>query len=259
MQLSIACSWRLVEAAQSIPNALPNDKSVLNGQNEATWLAQQAKAQGFSVMRLFGIADVNWGQGSALQTSPGAARTPSCCPRGPGIMQSHALSAAAVAIAALACAQCKVLEHQAPQSPGALTQQVSAAPGILSSCGDACDAGQYDETVFKAIDYILDQMSQQGIRVIVAFIDYWKKTDGVQQVRSPGHCLVAVVLYRHRRAACICSSWAAAAGMDGHKIQVDEHNMDSAKFSGAFTAAMPAPCREDTIRICFVCNQVRPG
>ena len=43
-------------------------------------------------------------------------------------------------------------------------------------------AGQYNEAVFKAIDYILDQMSQQGIRVIVAFIDYWKKTDGVQQV-----------------------------------------------------------------------------
>ena len=37
--------------------------------------------------------------------------------------------------------------------------------------------------MFKAIDYVLDQMSQQGIRVIVAFIDYWKQTDGVQQAR----------------------------------------------------------------------------
>ena len=43
-------------------------------------------------------------------------------------------------------------------------------------------AGQYNEQVFKAIDYILDQMSQNGIRVIVALIDYWKKTDGVEQV-----------------------------------------------------------------------------
>ena len=67
-----ACSWRLVEAAQGIPNALPSDKGVLGGQNEAAWLAQQAKAQGFTVMRLFGIADINWGEGSALQTSPGA-------------------------------------------------------------------------------------------------------------------------------------------------------------------------------------------
>lgn len=45
-------------------------------------------------------------------------------------------------------------------------------------------AGQYNEVVFKAIDYILDQMGQQGIRVIIAFIDYWKQTDGVQQARA---------------------------------------------------------------------------
>ena len=63
---------------------------------------------------------------------------------------------------------------------------------VLSRCRVACNAGQYDEAVFKAIDYILDQMSQQGIRVIVAFIDYWKKTDGVQQVRPPGHHAAAV-------------------------------------------------------------------
>lgn len=42
--------------------------------------------------------------------------------------------------------------------------------------------GQYNENVFKAIDFILDQMAQNGIRVIIAIIDYWKKTDGVEQV-----------------------------------------------------------------------------
>jgi hypothetical protein len=42
----------------------------------------------------------------------------------------------------------------------------------------------YNETVFKTIDYILDQMRQSGIRVIVALTDYWKTTDGVQQVRN---------------------------------------------------------------------------
>ncbi|KAK9903432.1 hypothetical protein WJX75_005512 [Coccomyxa subellipsoidea] len=104
-------SWRLIEAAQAIDNALPQDKSVLNGQNEATYLAQQAKTFGFNTMRLFGLADVNYNEGSPLQSSP----------------------------------------------------------------------GQYNEQVFKAIDYILDQMSQNGIRVIVALIDYWKKTDGVEQ------------------------------------------------------------------------------
>ena len=45
-------------------------------------------------------------------------------------------------------------------------------------------AGVYNETVFKGIDYTLDQMANQGIRVIIAFIDYWKQTDGVQQARS---------------------------------------------------------------------------
>ena len=36
--------------------------------------------------------------------------------------------------------------------------------------------------MFKAIDFILNEMGKQGIRVIVALIDYWKTTDGVQQV-----------------------------------------------------------------------------
>lgn len=69
--LCLFCSWRLVEAAQGIQNALPNDKSVLGGLNEATYLAQQANAHGLNVMRLFGIADVNYNEGSPLQPSPG--------------------------------------------------------------------------------------------------------------------------------------------------------------------------------------------
>lgn len=40
----------------------------------------------------------------------------------------------------------------------------------------------YNEPVFKSIDYILNEMAKQGIKVIVALIDYWKATDGVQQV-----------------------------------------------------------------------------
>ncbi|CAK0786609.1 hypothetical protein CVIRNUC_009823 [Coccomyxa viridis] len=104
-------SWRLVEASQGIQNALPKDTSVLGGLNEATYLAQQAKAHNFNVMRLFGIADVNYNEGMPLQPSP----------------------------------------------------------------------GQYNEQVFKAIDFILNEMGKQGIKVIVALVDYWKKTDGVQQ------------------------------------------------------------------------------
>lgn len=69
--LNVPRSWRLIEAAQAIDNALPQDKSVLNGQNEATYLAQQAKTFGFNTMRLFGLADVNYNEGSPLQSSPG--------------------------------------------------------------------------------------------------------------------------------------------------------------------------------------------
>ena len=69
--LNVPRSWRLIEAAQAIDNALPQDKSVLNRQNEATYLAQQAKTFGFNTMRLFGLADVNYNEGSPLQSSPG--------------------------------------------------------------------------------------------------------------------------------------------------------------------------------------------
>jgi hypothetical protein len=69
------CSWRLVEAAQGISNALPQDTSVLGGLNEATYLAQQAKAHNLNIMRLFGIADVNYNEGMPLQSSPGAHAT----------------------------------------------------------------------------------------------------------------------------------------------------------------------------------------
>lgn len=48
---------------------------MLGGLNEATYLAQQAKAHGFNVMRLFGIADVNYNEGMPLQSSPGAPAT----------------------------------------------------------------------------------------------------------------------------------------------------------------------------------------
>ena len=44
---------------------------MLGGLNEATYLAQQAKAHNFNVMRLFGIADVNYNEGMPLQPSPG--------------------------------------------------------------------------------------------------------------------------------------------------------------------------------------------
>ena len=74
-----------MEASQGIQNALPKDTSVLGGLNEATYLAQQAKAHNFNVMRLFGIADVNYNEGMPLQPSPGQHCQPCSAPSSHGI------------------------------------------------------------------------------------------------------------------------------------------------------------------------------
>ena len=62
------------------------------------------------------------------------------------------------------------------------TPQWCEAPTVDAATAGC--AGQYNEQVFKAIDFILNEMGKQGIKVIVALVDYWKKTDGVQQVGS---------------------------------------------------------------------------
>ena len=61
-------------------------------------------------------------------------------------------------------------------------------------------AGQYNEQVFKAIDFILNEMSKQGIKIIVALVDYWKMTDGVQQVRC---CSDAAAMFHVSRMPAI--------------------------------------------------------
>ena len=64
-------------------------------------------------------------------------------------------------------------------------------------------AGQYNEQVFKAIDFILNEMGKQGIKVIVALVDYWKKTDGVQQV-GVCTCLFCRMSKRGNKEHCPC-------------------------------------------------------
>ena len=179
------CSWRLVEAAQGIQNALPNDKSVLGGLNEATYLAQQAKSHGLNVMRLFGIADVNYSEGSPLQPSPGLLL---------GLFVTRFAKSSH-----RTCSFCSIVMFVRPPSEQAHQLSLSHVTQYQQEralCGQSrlrCSlqavsvpvhgyAGQYNEQVFKAIDFILNEMSKQGIKVIVALVDYWKMTDGVQQV-----------------------------------------------------------------------------
>lgn len=69
--MCVGCSWRLVEAANGIANALPQDSSLLNGKNFVDWLFDYAVAHKLKVVRMFGFGDVQDGQGAALESSSG--------------------------------------------------------------------------------------------------------------------------------------------------------------------------------------------
>ncbi|KAK9827542.1 hypothetical protein WJX74_009674 [Apatococcus lobatus] len=64
-------SWRLVEAANGIANALPKDSSLLDGKNFVDWLFDYAVAHKLKVVRMFGFGDVQDGQGAALESASG--------------------------------------------------------------------------------------------------------------------------------------------------------------------------------------------
>jgi len=56
---------------------------------------------------------------------------------------------------------------------------------MAAACALHCArAGQYNEQVFKALDFVLSEAAKAGMRVIVALTDYWKPTDSVQQARA---------------------------------------------------------------------------
>ena len=59
--MGLTCSWRLVDATVGVPNALPQDMSVLNGDSVPTYLFKQANGLNLTVMRIFGTAEVDSG------------------------------------------------------------------------------------------------------------------------------------------------------------------------------------------------------
>lgn len=71
IELSSGCSWRLVEAANGITNALPQSTSLLEGKNFVDGLFDYAVAHKLKVVRMFGFGDVQDGQGAALESSSG--------------------------------------------------------------------------------------------------------------------------------------------------------------------------------------------
>jgi len=54
-------SWRLLEGAMSVPNALPADASVLGGANVVPYLLSRGKRLGFNTFRCWaGLARGAW-------------------------------------------------------------------------------------------------------------------------------------------------------------------------------------------------------
>ena len=70
-ELSCGCSWRLIEAANGITNALPQSSSLLEGKNFVDWLFDYAVAHKLKVVRMFGFGDVQDGEGAALESPSG--------------------------------------------------------------------------------------------------------------------------------------------------------------------------------------------
>ena len=48
-------------------------------------------------------------------------------------------------------------------------------------------SGKYSERAFQALDYILDEASKVGVRLILTMADNWSPADSKEQVTSPSH------------------------------------------------------------------------
>ena len=73
--------------------------------------------------------------------------------------------------------------------------------------------GQYNETVFRGVDYVLAQAARFNIKVIIALTTYSENTDGVGNVSIPGFCtLVLHVPFECARLPCDTLVTASCAG-----------------------------------------------
>lgn len=71
-----------------------------------------------------------------------------------------------------------------------LAQGYSFLSGAASSSRDPQlldhpAAGKYNERAFKALDYILDEASKVGVRLILTMADNWSPADSKTQVTNP--------------------------------------------------------------------------
>ena len=48
-----------------------------------------------------------------------------------------------------------------------------------------CNAGLYNETAFRGLDFVLDQAAQFGVKVMFTLANNWKTFDSKYNVRAP--------------------------------------------------------------------------
>ena len=47
-----------------------------------------------------------------------------------------------------------------------------------------CTAGKYSEHAFQALDYILDEASKHGVRLLLTLVNNWDNADSKTQVKT---------------------------------------------------------------------------
>ena len=60
---------------------------------------------------------------------------------------------------------------------------------------DRCAAGKYSEHAFQALDYILDEASKYGVRLLLTLVNNWDNADSKTQVQHL-HALLSWMLVR---------------------------------------------------------------
>ena len=58
----------------------------------------------------------------------------------------------------------------------------------MSTTASTCLTGKYSEHAFQALDYILDEASKHGVRLLLTLVNNWDNADSKTQVGSSLSC-----------------------------------------------------------------------
>ena len=81
-----------------------------------------------------------------------------------------------------------------------------------------CTAGKYSEHAFPALDYILDEASKHGVRLLLTLVNNWDNADSKTQVQTK-------MIMHPRHATCPCAH--AGTGSFGAWQPMTQHRSSS--------------------------------